>query len=469
MIGRTPPSRFIRALGPTLLLGVVMLAACSEQATPPSAQDTILEPSLAPTPPECRTRDLERDARGYLSRPERRTATTALSTMEDACVNDDVQGVWAASWTVLAQIESALSAGREGDPATGASLASGVIAYVCAADPSCTTPPSAVQSDALTGPGIFAVRGAGVGIPAAPAVAAASVPFTDFDGVANGARWGLETSAANWGEAVGVPTVLFHGVPETGDPLGLSDLAFGDLAFDIESFPDVNGFPENKVHIGVCYDIEVTVPHVDDDEGKPTLAERMQREGTILEAYGMGCSDWPAAGSSASSAGVFASVASAFGRAFLPQPLAAALMGDRKAPSTGGSPIDFSQFAPVAADPQGRMEWVVPPRDGDDDTVLDAIVVQAVTGAGTPIELVDVNLALIGNQGVPAGASFCPPGAPTCPNPTAITRETLSGFDPVATFDDVRIWKPGGFTICAQGSLNGFTFEETCQFIHIKN
>ena len=465
MEGPAPLPRFARPFGPFLLLAAILSAACSEQAARPAAQDTVLEPSLAPTPSQCDTRDLARDARAYLPRAERRVASTALSDMEDACANDDVEGVWSAGWIVLAQIESASSSGEGGDPAAGASLANGVTAFMCDADVTCTIPPATVQPGALSGAGIFAVRGEG----SAPAVATTAVPFTDFDGVANGARWGLETSASNWSDAVGVPTTLFHGVPLTGDPLGLSDLAFGNFAFDMERFPDAGGFPTNLVHIGVCYDTEVTLPHIDEDESEPTLVGRMQREGTILEPHNLSCSSWPAAASNASPVVVFASVASAVGSIFLPRPLAAALMTDRKAPSTGGSPIDFSEFAAVAADPQGRVEWVMAPQNGDDDQPLADIVVRAVTGEGTPIERVEVTLELVGNEGVPAGASFCPAGAPSCPLPTALTLETLSGFDPVATFTGVQVWKPGRYTICAQGSLNGFSFEETCEVLFIKN
>ena len=471
MNGHAPLSGFSGVFRMTALLGIAWAGACGAPDARPVGEDTVLEPSLAPTPSRCLTRDLAKSARDYLSRPEERSAVEALSAMEDACVGEDVPAVWASAWTVLSQIEVAIAMGRAGDPNTGASLADGVMVYVCEADATCVTAPPSVPTGALAGAGIFAVRGQGLSVEAAtaPAVASASVPFTDFDGVSNGARWGLETTAADWGEAVGVPTILFYGEPEAGDPLGLSDLAFGDLAFDVESFPDVDGFPANLVHIGVCYETEVTLPHIDGDEGMPTLAERMQREGTILESHTMDCGGWPAAASPSTPADLLGQVAAAFGRVLLPQPLAAALMTDRRAPSTGGSPIDFSRFAPVAADPQGRLEWVVAPQDGDDDEALAAIVVEAVTGLGTPIELVEVSLRLIGNEGVPAGASFCPAGASTCPDPVALTQETLSGFDPVATFNGVRIFKPGGYTICAEGALNGFTFEETCQVVHIKN
>ncbi|MDH3225130.1 MAG: hypothetical protein OEO23_15520, partial [Gemmatimonadota bacterium] len=289
------------------------------------------------------------------------------------------------------------------------------------------------------------------------------------DGVANRALWGVETSATSWPDATGIPTILFYGNPTSNGLLNLSEMPFGELALEMESFPDLDGFPGNQVHVGVCFETEITVPHLGGDESAPTLAERLQREGTILEPHSVDCAGWESSTAQSSLMSTLGGAVALLGQAFLPQPLAAALMTDRRAPSTGGTPIDFSIFAPVAADPQGRMEWITPPADGDDDAFLAPIVVQAVTGLGTPIELVHVTLRLIGNEGLPAGASFCEPGVSPCPDPEAYTLETLSGFDPVATFDTVRIWKPGGYTICAQGSLNGFTFEETCQVVHIKN
>ena len=448
-------------------IGLVVASACGDGVDLRDTEDTVLEPSLAPVSAQCDARSVARSARDYFVRPEQQIASAAISDMEAACTDGDAGVVWAMGWTVLESMEAAADAGRAGEPGVGAALANGITSYLCAADAvRCGNPPAAVEAAVFESGGIFAVRSTGT----TPVVANTSVPFVDFDNVSNQALWGLETTAASWAAATGASPILFYGSHEVGSPIDPDELSFGDLQFELNSFPDVDGFGSSNVHVGVCYETEIGLPHIGGDPTGPTLAEQLQREGTLLESHAVGCAGWWNTVAASSLRETLGDAVAFLGRAFLPQPLAASLMNDRRAPSTGGTPIDFSRFAPVAADPLGRLQFVEAPTDGYSDGALNTIVVEALSGAGTQVELVSVSLHLTGNNGIPAGASFCDPEVDgPCPSPTALTIESLNGYNTVAVFDNAQIWKPGGYTLCARGTLGGYTFEETCQVLHIKN
>ena len=370
--------RVVRVL---CFLGLMVAAACGDAPDLRDTEDTVLEPSLDKVPAECDARSIARNARDYLERPEQQTAATAISDMSDACADGDAGVVWAMGWTVLETMEAAADEGRAGEPGVGAALANGIMSYLCAADAlRCGNPPAAVEGSVFESGGIFAVRGTGT----EPVVANAAVPFVDFDNVGNRALWGLETSGASWGVATGATPILFYGSPDVGSPIVPDELAFGDLQFELYSFPDIDGFASDNVHVGVCYETEIGLPHIGGDPQGPTLAEQLQREGTILQSHAVGCPAWWNTIAAASLRSTLGGAVAFLGRAFLPQPLAASLMNDRRAPSTGGTPIDFSRFAPVAADPNGRLRFVEPPKDGFSDGVLDPIVVEALSGSGTP-------------------------------------------------------------------------------------
>lgn len=452
----------------SLVAGMVF-AACDGGQERSDRSDTLLEPSAAPVSAQCRTNGLARSARDYFVRPQQQAATRALSDLEDACAAGDP--VSELVFSVLALMEDALAGGVAGDPSDGVALANGLIDYLCAADGALCSPFPEPISEAALGPaGIFAILGSGN----EAVTARGSVPFS-FAGEDNEALWVVETTAASWSEATGADLILFYGSPDLTTPINPDELSIGDLALELLSFPDVDGFAtDNQVHVGVCYMDPVPLPHTGSGSfGEPETVERMQREETILQVHTLvSCPlTWPDPSPSLALAEVVDRAVGFLAQALLPEPLAAALMGDRSASSTGGSAADFSRFAPVAADPEGRLEYTQPPTDGVAGEFLNTIEVQALSGMGTPMERVNVTLVLIGNNGLPAGASFCPtdPEDPDCETaPVRKTVETLSGFDPVATFD-VRILKPGGYTICATGEIGGFSFEEDCEVIHIKN
>jgi hypothetical protein len=65
-----------------------------------------------------------------------------------------------------------------------------------------------------------------------------------------------------------------------------------------------------------------------------------------------------------------------------------------------------------------------------------------------------VTVFIFNNQGVPAGAVLS--------GDLSAYTEERDGVQGIATFDNVIVGKPGGYTVCAAGTLAGFTFAEAC-------
>jgi len=437
----------------------------------------ITGPAEARVPSQCQTGDLARAARGFFSNPEQRDVVGVLRTMEVACAEGAGGTVVAGGWSILGTMESVLNAGTAGASAGGAALGNGLFDLMCDADPAlCAVPPDPIVPAALGGSGIFAVRGGGT----APIVARGLVPFVDFEGDDNDALWLLTTTGASWSSATnsGGP-ILIYGQRTSYDELSIDEVPFEDLALELHSFPDVERFNDGQLHVGICFENDVEIPHVGLNEANPTRVERLQREGTILQTY---------TGLTASACATFrepfeqmAFAESALGRllagaagTFVPQPLHAALVTDRRTPLSSGSPIDFSIIAPVAANPSGWLAFVDPPGSGSVGVPLPVVRVQALSGGGTPMERVAVQLYVAGNEGEPAGASFCPAGQTQGCGDVEFTVEELDGYGTLAEFANAALNKPGGYRICARaldsdGSVD-FSFAEACSpMIHIKN
>jgi hypothetical protein len=446
--------------GVLLTTAAVFLAACG-QAPDASGPPTLVEPQFGQVPAECSTASMANLARAYLSNPEQQAATENLRAMATACANDPESAV-PFGWTVLGLIEDGVEAGTVGDPETGAMLATLLIEYICEMS-ACTDSPMPVGGAALGPQGIFAMRAGGTDF----VVAHGAVQFTDFDDREdNEALWGLETNT-DWEHATGEPNILFYGAPTGIGGVLPDELSFGDLVLGLNRFPSEALLSDGELSVGVCYLYEVTLD--------ASLTSRLQRNGTLLVPYEPDCDAWWATLSTqtAGLSGALHRIGDLAAWALLPRPLAAYWAG---APASGGSPIDFSDFAPVAADPDGTLAFVTPPVDGRVGEELDVIRVQALSGLGTPMERVLIELYVAGNSGEPGGATFCNPVGPNEPDcdATAYTMESPSGYDTLAEFADSKLWKAGGYTICARALTSpgqpDFTFAEACApMIHIKN
>ncbi len=453
----------IRFVLPLVAGAAVALFSCGEPSSPLSSTPFVTAPSLATTSASCTVHGLYSLAISYFSQHQQSAVADTLSAMYFECGAGDSVAVRAGGWTLLSAVEEAIGAGSAGASSDGAGFANGVITYMCQwtwSDDLCSPQPAAVTAEALGGQGIFAVRGHG----ATDIVAHGKVPFT-FQGVPNNALWGVQTSTT-WQDATGAPVILVYGNPST---LSVADLSLGDLAFRLHTFPDVPGFKDGELHVGVCYDQDV-------DLAGAGLANFMQREGTLLQPWAptfQGCR--PVSMASRGNGNAFEGLLAMAAQAFLPRPLSAAtVLGNP--PSTGGSPIDFSHFAPVATGTSGgRLEFVTPPSDGTDGIALSTIRVAAVSDGGTPAERVRIQLYLKHNKGIPAGATFCDPAGGPCQD-TATTVEGLDGYGTLASFTDATLYKPGGYIVCAKAvsSLadpegDPLTFQDVCaDMIHIK-
>jgi hypothetical protein len=187
----------------------------------------------------------------------------------------------------------------------------------------------------------------------------------------------------------------------------------------------------------------------------------MQREGVVLEEHVPGfCPTSTAARASLISPFV------AIAKRLMPANLSTALFADTKVRVVGGTPLDFSRFIPIAAAIDGFLEFVTqPPPEVTEGVPLPTIMVRARSGNGTPMEIVDVTLSIKTNNGIPAGGVLFG-------DKQSFTKEA-SGVQGIATFPDdgstLFVGKPGRYLLCANGTLNEFTFEEVCVVFHARN
>jgi hypothetical protein len=430
---------------------VLLLAACGEEPSPVQ-QDAIpqqvVESSHRTT---CDlTQSLSQDVGSYFPQPERRDARESMRTLDRACKDGDQAGTRDAAHALLDQMEAVLDAGRGGDVVVGARLANGLLACTVSL---CTSLqlPGLNLAPALGPNGLFAIRSTDT----KDALARGTIPFTDPSGTPNSAQWGIEVDQS-WAVLLGASPVLIYGAPAGENAIPLKDQSLAGLKFDLNRWPDTGPFDDDLLHVGVCFEEEIPLPH-GGAHGR-SLLERMQREGTLLSAYAPGfCNASPAAFGLANAA---RGALHALARIVLPQPLRAFVRDDRRAPHVGGSAGDFSIFAAVAADTAGTLEMVSGPNSvvqaGES---LGVVRVKAVSGSGTPMERVRVTLAVENNSGEPAGAELF--------GGTVQYTDEEAG---IATFDNVWVDKAGGYIICATAELAGFSYERVCsELFHARN
>lgn len=427
------------------MLALVGLSlSCTDQSTAPvieaeavwtavNAGNCDLVPSLAS------------DVKNYFAEPELSSAKTTVGLIANACSAGDAALVSQYAISLLGMTEVVVANGRGGDPVVGSRLVNGLLACTTAAGCTSAALPGIDLSGALgSAAGTFAVR---AGSAADAVVARGTVPFTDFTGADNTALFGAELTAGwSWTQANGGGALmLLYGTPVTTGLVSLLDTGVGGLQYDMNRWPDNGTFVEDDiVHVGVCFGIELEFPH-DHATGESTRP-RMQRESTLLSARAPSYCPPSAAPQTASFAAPLLSLA----RGLLPRGWFA--MGDVRSPAIGGSAYDFSRFAPVAADVQGTVAVL----DGPQPIVqagqpIGTIRVQSRSGGGTPMERVFVRLYLTNNKGEPAGAILM-----------GETSGYTSEADGTVVFDNVSIPKTGGYILCAEATIDGFTFTQLC-------
>ena len=414
----------------------VVLAACSEAATPPTEAPGARQAAVAG---DCDLlKSMPADARSFFIQPEQKTAQDIIKLIGEGCSAGNQTATTAQSWQLLSLMESVLDQNRAGSPAAGSQLANKLLACTAslcnaAALPGINFVPALAQY------GLFAVRGNN----ATDALSRGAQPFVDFQGKSNSARWGVEVDQP-WPAITGVPMIVVYGAPET--TLAVQELHVGNLRYDLKTWPDV-AFAEG-LHVGTCFASEVELPEV----AGANPAPRMRREGILLETATPGFCPPPV-----QSASIFGSFA-ALARKLLPGAIADNFLAGEKASGVGGTAADFSRFAPVASNANGVVEFVAGPNNvviaGQS---IGVIQVRVRSGDGTPMERALVTLTIRGNNGEPAGADLTG-------DLTSFTQELNGG---IATFPDnggapVVVGKAGGYRLCATASQGGFVFGEIC-------
>jgi hypothetical protein len=129
-------------------------------------------------------------------------------------------------------------------------------------------------------------------------------------------------------------------------------------------------------------------------------------------------------------------------------------VNDVRTPHIGGSALDFSPFSPVAANASGYLDvqYNLPAAPKVGESIGD-VVAKAFSGSGTPLESVEISIAIYNNRGAPAGAVL---------KGGDLTGETREANDFTVTFEGLYVGKPGGYTICVSGAKPGFTFDPVC-------
>jgi hypothetical protein len=433
-----------------LTLGI---GACSEPTSRTETEDVLgLEFAVSPGPCDL-MQTIAADSRSVFGRTEEAIARPIIRDMGTACTNANQALVASYAWNLLGMVETALDGNLIiGTAAQTAAFVGRLVA--------CTTSlceaaavPSINFTSAVSPYGIFAVRSDDVN----PAIARGAVPFTDVSGQSNAALWGVEVDFP-WSVVTSANPVLVYGGPVVSGGLTLKEIGLGNVQYLLNVLPDAGEFLDGALHVGACFAKEVTIP-----PSANGLEARMQREGVLLEEDVPGFCPPDAGPQAASIIAPFV----AFARRVMPASITSLLVADTKVRVVGGTPLDFSTFAPVAAETLGTLEWLsVPPAVVVAGDALGEIKVKALSGAGTPMEKVRIELYIAGNQGTPAGAVLLG-------DIESYTQER-SGVLGVATFPDegadgTSVGKAGGYTICARGFLSGFAFTDICTSFNARN
>ena len=436
----------LRSIAP--VMAAMLLAACADSVPTDAAPE---DPAFASVPgtPCPLTAGMVNDVKAWFPEPERTPASKVMSALKTACSKGDPSREQHAL-DLLRGIEYILDLGRGGNAVIGSRLTNALLACISSVNCDPAAVPGIDFVGALSPGGLFAVR---FGDSRAPAIARNDLPFIDFASHQNAARFGVEINqGTSWAAANQSKIVLLYGRPLVEGGLDLKETGIGGLQYEFNRWPKLGPFAsDNLVHVGVCFREEIELP--DDPVTGASAQPRMQRESTLLSPREPTFCSSATNLQKASVLGPLGSLA----RSLLSS--AGIAMFGVKTPAIGGSALDFSRFAPVAANPNGSAQFLKgPPSVVKPNASLGPITIRVATGRGTGIERARVTVYIKQNKGVPAGAVLSG-------NPTGFTDEA-SG---TVVIDGLRIAKPGGYTLCARAELDGFSFEVGCApMFHVK-
>ncbi len=407
------------------VLAALVGSACSELSPRPGEQESLVSLEAAFAPGICDDRDLKKHVRDYFSRPEERAAVDTADDIDAACELGDQGAADGFVLDLFSVVADAIAAGNEGDPADGALLVAEALSFASFDCAACNF------QAALSIGGAFEVVGMGDVQP----IVARGLPLGD--------TWVIEVgpNAADWHGVFGTRTLVV-GAPASAQ-VPLNETALPPIQYQWEAVPDMPGFVAQPI-VGVCHTAIGPA-------GIPTV----QRNSTLLQPSGVAaCATLSAAPPAPRSLGD--RIRRMAGMLLGAQPLHASAQGGG---GTGGRPGDFSTFAAVDAIVSGRLFFVTQPAPVNTagQPIGGPVQVQALTDNGTPIENVLIELSAEVNNGSKV----------TITGNQAITREGGG----IATFPNVAINKPGGYTLCARViGADGYTIAGTCSNpLHIRN
>lgn len=392
--------------------GALALLACNQDLAKSPLTPT--QASFSVTPSACSFATIRANAAAYFANAGD-PVYALITTMDKVGVSSGPAARTSAGFDVLARLGAAADAGAPtvaGTPAQGSAFANSVLA--CMTGVGYTGPID--FTDALGPSGLFAVRDGTTNAPVTSRLL----------GTGGAPAFGAEPGdAGNWPLA---GKTLFY-----GNRLNLANLGnetpAGDL-FELTTLPGNLTFTP-QIKVGVC--------ELSDPNGR-ILHLHASDPGVILSPA-PALSFCPAASSSTSgSASLFASAASRVGSWFAPSVANAASSAFKLGGGGTGLVGGLSKIGPVTY--TSTMAWVVKPGNtsrSKNPQFTPVVTVRNGSTGGNSLQGATITLIVSTNNG-----SF------TITGNTAVTD--ASG---IATFPNLKISKPGGYTMTAVSELGG--------------
>ena len=398
----------VRLLTGLALAGVAIIAGCSQDQPRSALVPTQARSSAASA--GCSSTAIYDANQAYFAQPT--DPVYALSnTLEAAYSIGGPVGATSAGFDVLARLAAAADQGTpvKGTPAQGSAVANAVLSCMSVAGYG-----GAIDFAAALGPsGLFAVRDGSTGAPVVSRLVVGGAP-----------SFGAEPSAGNW-PVTG--KVLFYGEKLSVANLA-SEIPAGDV-FELTTLPSGLTFSP-AIRTGVCQLSDPNAQILHQHSGDPAV---------ILAPAGM--PSFCPTPTSARETTPFVLAARQVADWLSPRPAyASRAMMPAFGGGGGGLVSGLSEIGPVSF--TSTVEWVVRPRDTKRSATpqfVPTVTVRNVSTKGNPIEGSLMTLTVVVNHG-----SF------TITGNTATTN--AAG---IATFPNLKIDKPGGYTATVVSSAGG--------------
>jgi hypothetical protein len=449
--------------------------ACSDLGEPNSPLE--VEPLQSFFPSSCVPSSVRDAARSYLRNPYEGQVLDKLSAINSSgCTGLSSER---RAWEIMKIVETAFYARAGGTPTSGAALVNGVLACCIP-----TGAPFTLDPKVLDNGGGFGVRGV---LSGSSAGVSNTAPVFSRDPVT--IRFGSED-----GLYVDRPAIV--GVKPRATPPSWQNVAFGssisntftDDVMLVTSFPsgphpheffELNEAPNlgfqagSQVDVVVCFtDGESAPPDPHALGGDHAFEPRVKRNGVLLQTVadvdgfcGQNVGALAAAEDAGSALGTLLRLAS---HVVMPEPLGAMALTDRTSIGFGGGASFFSSFSASNASLNGGLVFtMLPPPVVPSRNTQFPVKVMAQSGGGSGVEMVQVTLSILNNNGTPAevvGTFTLCSGAATA-LPIGCTKEV----DGVADFL-FKITKAGGYIICATAAAGNFNLGQVCSpRFHVRN